>query len=273
MRFFRFISIICAILSIVPLKAQDTLVFKSANLHCADTVLVFTPRQEAGERFLPTLILLHGYGGKYSDWSRNTDLQALCDGTGFRIVCPDGFYKSWYFNDANPSGMQWRSFFWEECWPALAARYGLSPDKTFIDGLSMGGHGAMNLFLDHPDRFRGAGSMSGILVLKHSGGSREIIPGILGVDSIDNPVCEAESAINRLDRIREICGEEGAKQKIIVVSCGTEDKFIPASDEFVARCRQMGLRHIALFSPGKHRWPYWTWALPRHLSFFAEELH
>ena len=71
----------------------------------------------------------------------------------FRIICPDGFYKSWYLNNANPALMQWRTFFWEECWPEMDRRYGLKADKTFIDGLSMGGHGAMNLFLDHPERF------------------------------------------------------------------------------------------------------------------------
>ena len=197
--------------------------FDSPNLHCTDSVLVFSP---SAEKDLPTLFLLHGFSGKYSDWSRHTDLQAAAESSGFRIICPDGFYKSWYFNDANPANMQWRTFFWEECWPELDKRYGLKADKTFIDGLSMGGHGAMNIFLDHPERFRGAGSMSGVLVLHHSGTSKEIIPGILGVESIYDPVCAAESAINRLERIGD-----AAPQKIILISCGTEDKFMVPSKE------------------------------------------
>ena len=224
--------------------------FDSPNLHCTDSVLVFSP---SAEKDLPTLFLLHGFSGKYSDWSRHTDLQAAAESSGFRIICPDGFYKSWYFNDANPANMQWRTFFWEECWPELDKRYGLKADKTFIDGLSMGGHGAMNIFLDHPERFRGAGSMSGVLVLHHSGTSKEIIPGILGVESIYDPVCAAESAINRLERIGD-----AAPQKIILISCGTEDKFM--------------VPHISLYSPGKHNWTYWVWLLPYHLKFFSEAI-
>ena len=238
--------------------------FDSPNLHCTDSVLVFSP---SAEKDLPTLFLLHGFSGKYSDWSRHTDLQAAAESSGFRIICPDGFYKSWYFNDANPANMQWRTFFWEECWPELDKRYGLKADKTFIDGLSMGGHGAMNIFLDHPERFRGAGSMSGVLVLHHSGTSKEIIPGILGVESIYDPVCAAESAINRLERI----GEQ-APQKIIVISCGTEDKLMIASKEFEQRCTELGVPHITLYSPGKHNWTYWVWLLPYHLKFFSEAL-
>ncbi len=129
------------------------------------------------------------------------------------------------------------------------------------------GSSAMNIFLDHPERFRGAGSMSGVLVLHHSGTSKEIIPGILGVESIYDPVCAAESAINRLERI----GEQ-APQKIIVISCGTEDKLMIASKEFEQRCTELGVPHITLYSPGKHNWPYWVWLLPYHLKFFSEAL-
>ena len=162
----RIIALALIVLTAPLSGAQELFMFDSPNLHCKDSVLVFSP---SADKDLPTLFLLHGFGGKYSDWSRHTDLQAAAESSGFRIICPDGFYKSWYLDDANPANMQWRKFFWEECWPAMEKRYGLKADKTFIDGLSMGGHGAMNIFLDHPERFRGAGSMSGVLVLHHSG--------------------------------------------------------------------------------------------------------
>lgn len=260
----RIIAIALIVLTAPLSGAQELFVFDSPNLHCTDSVLVFSPSEG---KDLPTLFLLHGFGGKYSDWSRHTDLQAAANSSGFRIICPDGFYKSWYLNDANPANMQWRKFFWEECWPAMEKRYGLKADKTFVDGLSMGGHGAMNLFLDHPERFRGAGSMSGVLGLHHSGGSKEIIPGILGVESIYDPVCAEQSAINRLYRVGT-----AAPQKIIVISCGTEDKFMIASKEFEQRCTELGIPHVTLYSPGKHTWQYWVWLLPYHLKFFSEAL-
>lgn len=253
--------------------AQTLHVIESPNLHCNDTIAVYSP-QNAGKD-IPTLFLLHGWGGNYSDWGSNTDLQAVCEEFGFRIICPDGFHDSWYMDKTDSTQMKWRSFFWEELWPLMDEQYGLLDDRTFIDGLSMGGHGAMNIFLDHPDLFRGAGSMSGVLDLRHSGGSRELIPPMLGAESIEDPVCDAQSAVNRIERILEICGPSakmgGEDSKAIVVSCGSIDKtFLPATQEFAARCDELGIACLALYSPARHRWPYWTWVLPYHLSWFKE---
>ncbi|MGN0201569.1 MAG: alpha/beta hydrolase [Candidatus Cryptobacteroides sp.] len=257
--------------------AQDLLVVSSENLRCDDSVLVFSPKI-GGEpqRSLPTLFLLHGWGGCFRDWSRNTDLQELSDDYGFRIICPDGFKDSWYLDKVDSTGMKWRSFFWEELWPLVDSEYGLDSGRTFIDGLSMGGHGAMNIFLDRPDLFRGAGSMSGVLNLRHSGGSRVLIPQMLGAEDIEDPLCDAQSALNRLERVAQACGDvpgSGAGGKLLLVSCGTLDKtFLPASEEFAARCRELSLTCIETYSPARHRWPYWVWVLPQHLHWFKESL-
>lgn len=259
---------------VVKPVAPQMIVVESPNLHCNDTVLVFSPAGDTLAREIPSVFLLHGYSGSYADWNKHMDIQAFSDSTGFRVICPDGFYKSWYVNDANPEGMQWRTFFWDELWPLLDSKYGLSAEKTFITGLSMGGHGAMNLFLDHPERFRGAGSMSGILDLRHSGGSRDYIPLLLGAADIDSPECAAQSAVNRLGRIEEAAAEFGfdPASKIIVVSCGTEDKFIPATEVFVAKCREMGIKHISMYSPAIHRWNYWTWVVNYHVGWFSQKV-
>lgn len=245
-------------------------VIDSPALRCADTVLVFSPTQQHTERDLPTLFLLHGWGGSFRDWSQNTDLQALCDRFGFRIICPDGFHDSWYINKVDSTSMRWRDFFWDELWPLMDRCYGLQPRHTFTDGLSMGGHGAMNLFLDHPERMRGAGSMSGVLNLRNSGGSRTKIPAMLGTDDIEDPLCDAQSAVNRLERVIDICGKR-ASEKLLVVSCGTLDTtFLPASQEFETKANALGLSTIALYSPARHRWSYWVWMLPQHLSWFSQ---
>ena len=250
----------------------DTLVVKSPALHCADSVLVYSPFSASAARDLPTVILLHGWSGSPRNWAANMDIQGLSDEFGFRIICPDGFKDSWYMNKTDSTSMRWRDFFWDELWPMIDSRYGLKADRVFTDGLSMGGHGAMNLFLDHPELMRGAGSMSGVLNLRNSGGSRVLIPPMLGVERIEDPVCDAQSAVNRIGRVVEICGA-GAASKLLIVSCGLQDKtFLPASHEFEAKAAEQGLRVIAQYTPGKHRWPFWCWALRCHLEWFRAEL-
>lgn len=256
-----FASAICAQPSIEVIESP-------ALLHCNDTVAVWSPGADAALRACPTLILMHGYGGKWSDWGSNTDLQALCNRTGWRIICPDGFHDSWYMDNADPAQMQWRSFFWKECYPALDAKYGLDPQKTFVAGLSMGGHGAMSLFLDHPELFRGAGSMSGVLDLRYSSGSKEQIAKILGRKSIEK--CDDQSAVYRLERLAAL-GPEQVKTKLLVIGCGTEDNtFYPASRLFEAKCRELGINHTSFYSRGMHRWPFWTYLLPHYITFFDE---
>ncbi len=275
------------------LASAEMLVVPSQWLGCNDTVYVFSPAGKEAEKALPALLLLHGWAGCSRDWAEHTDIQALADRNGWRIVCPDGFFDSWYIDKAGQlpegglestspapgslstgaNGMQWRKFFWQDLWPLLDEKYSLLADRTFITGLSMGGHGAMNIFLDHPDRFRGAGSMSGVLDLKYSGGSADRIPPMLGAQNISEPVCRAECAVERLGRVNEICGKPAAAEKILVITCGYEDvRFAQAAREFDARCTELGLNHILMLSRAKHRWDYWTWILPYHIDWFAQTL-
>ena len=256
--------------SVVATAAPGLEIIESENLHCNDTVAVYSPSGYALQKNLPTLFLLHGYAGCWRDWGGHMDLQALSDRTGWRIICPDGFYKSWYLNDADPAKMQWRSFFWKECWPLMDEKYGLDSSKTFITGLSMGGHGAMNLFFDHPERFRGAGSMSGVLDVRYSSGSKDLIASILGRKSIEK--CDDQSAVWRLDDYASL-GRAVTDDKLLVVTCGIQDKtFCPAARIFESRCESLGIRYTSMYSEGLHRWDYWVYILPYHIGWFSEAM-
>ena len=118
------LAAVSALFSYSSLGAQELIVFESPNLACNDSVLVYSPR--GGSAPAPALFLLHGWSGDYRNWSEKYDLQQLSDRTGFRIICPDGFYNSWYLDSSDPSGMQWRKFFHQELYPALQEKYGLS---------------------------------------------------------------------------------------------------------------------------------------------------
>ena len=57
-----------------------------------------------------------------------------------------------------------------------------------------------------------------------------------------------------------------------MVSCGLQDKFLPATEEFAAALKASGLSYVELYSPEAHTWTYWTWVLPLHLKFFGEAM-
>ena len=268
----RAILTACLGLSCIAAKAQDLIVISSPNLHEDDSVLVFIPRQlqetcsegnacgETGQT-APALFLLHGWSGCFRDWSNKCDLQQVADQSGFLIICPDGFYDSWYVNADDPSKRQWRTFFDQELYPQMKERYALDPERTFITGLSMGGHGAINLFLDDPSRFRAAGSMSGVLDLSWEGG-RLGLKELIGPLSPENSRYADESAVNRLSRAKD-CG------KLMLISCGYSDSLFGATRRFCERCKEESIPYIEIDSPGTHSWVYWNYALRLHLWYFS----
>ena len=142
----------------------------------------------------------------------------------------------------------------------MQKKFNLVPERTFITGLSMGGHGAMNLFLDNPDMFKSAGSMSGVLDLELTPLKKNQIPEVIG-DKVER--LAQESAINRVHKL------EG-KNKPFIISCGYDDFYVKCTDLFSEKCRYMGIPHFALLTPGKHSWPYWGFALEQHIAFFQK---
>ena len=274
----KFMCVLAFALAFLTAQAQQLVVISSPNLHADDSVLVFIPEQVAANYAaeycveccgdpdpVPALFLLHGWSGCYRDWSRKSDLQAVANESGFIIICPDGFYDSWYVNASDPAQMQWRTFFDKELYPQIMEKYFLSPEKTFITGLSMGGHGAINLFLDDIARFRGAGSMSGVLDLNAEKG-RLGLSERLGAYVPENKRHDEESAINRIERAK-------GTDKLMVVSCGYSDILYPCTSAFCDRCRELGVPYIEIDSPGVHSWKYWDYALRLHLWYFTRILN
>lgn len=257
-------------LAFIQLNAQKLIVVDSQHLHCHDSVLVFIPSQYADnymESKLPAVYLLHGFGGCYRNWADRSDLQKASDRSGFIIICPDGFYNSWYVNDSNSDGMQYREFFHRELYPLMAMDFNLSAERTFITGLSMGGNGAMNLFLDDTSKFAAAGSMSGALDLYDcSWLIDKWISKVLGPNTADNKRYVEESSVNRVALAK-------GTDKLLIVSCGYDDTLFPSSTKFVENCKKEGVPYIALFSPGVHSWTFWDYALQSHLWYFSRILN
>lgn len=255
-------------LSINKANSQELMVFESSELKCNDSTLVFTPEEHTENELaqVPTLFLLHGWSGCYKDWGNKYDLQEISNRTGFRIICPDGFYNSWYLNNSDTTKMQWRNFFDKEFFPAIKAKFNLDPERTFITGLSMGGHGAVNLFLDHPENFRSCGSMSGVLDLQLTSLRDTELKKVVGeaVSRIDE-----ESAVTRARAMKEKLKE---MNKPIIVTCGYNDVYVQCSDVFSKMCREENIPHILILSPGTHSWKYWGFALEQHIFLFKKIL-
>ncbi len=249
------------------LFAQETITIKSNNLKTTDTIWVYKPEtySKKNKKTYPVVYLLHGHGGNYRSWSQLTDLQKLADQYQFLIVCPDGLKKSWYINSPNLDSTQYEDFFMSELMPTINRKFAEDPSKIFITGNSMGGYGAMWLFLKHPDAFLSAGSTSGVLNLRYSANKKTSLTYLFGNYSDDNQLFDDYSPINLL---KNISGEK----KSILIDCGTEDYLLITSQKFKERCDELKINANYLTSPGAHTGSYWSKSILKHFSFFAEQV-
>jgi uncharacterized protein (TIGR03000 family) len=126
------------------------------------------------ERY-PVLYLLHGFTGNYTNWSR-MGVPEYARSHELIVVMPDGG-NSWYVNWAQSDEGQKNQ--WEDGivkdlishvdthFRTIARREGRA-----INGLSMGGYGALMLGLRHPDLFCSIGSHSGAVAYAKQVGER-----------------------------------------------------------------------------------------------------
>jgi putative tributyrin esterase len=226
--------------------------------------LVVKPDNYNSYEKYPLLFMLHGHSGDYKQWSEIIDLKYYANKYRFIIVCPDGHYDSWYVDSPILKENQFESYFFNDLVPEIFNNYGIDSNNIFITGLSMGGHGAINLFLNHPQFFKSAGSTSGILDLLPFPDNWEI-KNILGDQEKYRDNWIKHSAIYNLDKIKNI-------DKKFIVDCGIEDFAYDVNRRFRDSCRGKDLKLRFIQTAGDHSGYYWSKSIVKHFEFFKEEI-
>lgn len=241
-------------------KGQQQHIISSEIIPAPDTVWVFPPTEYTSGKEYPVVYLLHGWSGNYQQWSNITDIQAYADKYGFIIVCPDGFYDSWYLNSPENIDWQYKDYFFQSLLPFINKKYSVDKSKVFISGLSMGGHGAFYLFSQRPDIFLSAGSSSGVLDLRHQQGNYGLAR-ILGKYSEKPDQWKQASVVSNLLNIKK-------SNKPIIFDCGTGDSFYDVNNRFRQLCDSLKIPATYISQPGKHNADYWKKSIPFHFDFF-----
>ena len=258
---------IVLLLASASLSAQDEIVIPSPEyLKTNDTVWVRTPANMDAAKKHPVVFLMHGHGGSYKDYLRDPKFQDVANRYGFILVSPNGSKDCWYIDSPNPEDMQFESYFFNQLIPEIDKRYPTDTENRFITGFSMGGHGAMWLFLQRPEYFRTAGSSSGVLELRFSGAVEGSLKRILGdYNKGANKNFHNYSCINHLENI-------AGSDKYIYFDCGTEDHLYGSALLFRERCDALNVKARSLMMPGKHDEPYFDEAFYLHFEFFQKQL-
>ncbi len=243
--------------------AQGLFVLKTKLLEKPDTIAFYLPKgyTPAAKKNYPLVILLHGYGGNYKQIGQFLNLQQIADNYGFIIACPDGQKDSWYFDSPIQRNSEYETFFFQDLLPYFKHEFHIDSNAIFITGLSMGGHGAMYLYLRHSNVFAAAGSTSGVLDLNASSLKYTSLSNRLGEYKQQQKRFDSYSAINLLDSIR-------FTDKPLIFDCGNRDHLYQANKKFKNACDSLHVNAFYFSFPGRHNRAYWRESLPLHFRFF-----
>ena len=204
--------------------------------------------------------LLHGHGDNFGAWSRNRDLWKDADDHLFIFVCVDGG-TSWYFDSPLDQKCKYETFIVDELVPYIDGHYQTvaDPSHRAIVGLSMGGQGAVRLAMHHPDVWKVAGAMSGIVDICDFP-NRFDLEKVLGDYYTHKSLWHENAIINQIDRLKR------ADLKL-ALDCGDEDFAYPCNLAFHNALLREDIEHVYICRKGAHDWNYWRESLDYMYTF------
>jgi S-formylglutathione hydrolase FrmB len=278
----------------------ETITYESPSVGRATRCRVILPASYAtSSRRYPVLYLLHGFSGDFTSWSKH-GVEGAAAAHEMIVALPDGG-NSWYVNWSDAKG---RKEAWEDAmvkdlvghidthYRTIAGREGRA-----INGLSMGGYGALAVGLRHPDLFCAVGSSSGAVEYARSLGKRlaadpnavvpdrnpsEKVNPAIGLEDFDSQ--EERTPVGRIFKTVEECAAHDPftlvtrtprdRLPFLMIDCGTEDPFLAANQEFADLLQTNKIAFVYIQTPGEHRSAYWrravAAALETHARIFRE---
>jgi putative tributyrin esterase len=253
--------------------AQTTLVEDSifcSSLGRVKAFRVLTPPRSEESSLRPALVLLHGFGGNYRDWTDLTSVEQIVDSLQLVVIMPDG-ENSWYVNSVSDPDARCEDYVVEDLIPALSQRFDIDTTKMGIAGLSMGGYGSLVLGLRHPGLFRFIGAMSssldipvGIPLLEEHGrgGLKASLVETFGED---------RTLWKVYDPFRLLLALDPGQAPYVYLVTGVQDEFagrLTYHRSFVQVLSTHGFPYEYHETPGKHNWDFWAREIKEVIAHF-----
>lgn len=139
---------------------EDSLFSSSLNSTMKFIAILPDGYTKSQERY-PTIYLLHGFGGNYTNWVKLTEIVRYAKQYKYIIITPDA-KNSWYANSPVVPNANYEDFIINDVISFVDNKYRTIQSKFHraIVGLSMGGYGAAKFGIKYPWMFFFAGCLS-----------------------------------------------------------------------------------------------------------------
>jgi S-formylglutathione hydrolase len=247
------------------------------------TFSAYVPPHAPGAR-LPVLWYLSGLTCTHANVTDKGEYRAACAEAGVIFVAPDtsprgddvpddeaydfgkgaGFYVD-ATQDSWSANFRMRSYIEDELPALIAAEFPVDMARQGITGHSMGGHGALNIGLRNPDRFRSISAFSPIVSPLHCPWGEKALAGYLGEDRLAWREYDACALI-----------EDGARVAELLVDQGDADQFLVEQlkpELLRAACDAAGIDLTLRLQPGyDHSYYFISTFMADHVRWHAERL-
>lgn len=219
---------------------------------------------------LATVYLLHGGGGNFRDWTNYSDVAKYAE-DGLLLVMPEG-NSSYYANAATRPQDRYEDYIVKDLiedveskFPAMGRREGRA-----IVGVSMGGFGAINLALHHPQLYAFAGGISAAVDVPSRSFSIKRLEQWRRFRAIFGPW---EGPLQRdNDPYLLVRSAEAEKAPYFFLTCGDQEGLLGPSRRFASLLRERHFQYEFHTTPGDHNWKQWDEWLPKLFQSIEEHL-
>ena len=226
--------------------------YKSKALDKWRRIIVYTPPAAASAGRLPVLYLAHGYSDNEGTWTVHGKAHWIMDtliaskkAVPMMVVMMDAHALppgATGFDEYGPanSAAHCRELA-EDIIPLVERGYKVAakPRSRAFAGLSMGGHHALTVAMNHHDKFGWIGAFS----------------------SAPPPTNSIAAGLNDAQGVNR-------DLRLFWIGCGKKDFLFQRNEEFIALLKEKGIRHEYVETEGDHSWPVWR----RYLTDFAPKL-
>lgn len=259
-------------MAIIEVNFISKCLMRTVTFNAIIPVDKFGPQAEnAEQKPLKTLYLLHGIFGNYTDWVNGTRIQAWAEANDLAVIMPSG--ENRFYLDDEKSGELYGELIGKELVEFTRKLFPLSDKRedTFIAGLSMGGYGAIRNGLKYAENFGCVIGLSAALVhdtWKDADNSapiftfrRSYYEAIFGeYDKVKGSDKDPKALLLKLK-------EEGRPVPKMYLCCGTEDGLVTANRDFRDFLNENGVDLTYVEGPGKHDWVFWDTYIKKVLDW------
>jgi putative tributyrin esterase len=257
---------------LTPTVALRDVTFHSSSLNRDITYRVILPGSISQHKRLPVIYLLHGGGGSYRDWSNYSDIARYAE-QGFLLVMPEGG-NSYYTNSAERPQDKYEDCIVKDLIADVESRFPAIPERQArsIVGVSMGGFGAINIALKHPELYGFAAGLSSALDVPSRRFSVKRLSQWRGHAQIFGPWGSQTRREN--DPFILVFSADPVATPFLYLACGDREGLLGPNRRFANLLRQRGYRYeFHSVIGGNHDWKQWNGQLPSVFSALRLGMH